>query len=147
MRKKKEVSYVMVKPEFADNEFAILEIRKRLREAGLKILDAAFICYDKESARRHYAEHVGKGFYQELEDYITSGKAYGMVVEGKNAIEVIRNLVQKDKKIGLQPGDIRYDIPKEYHFPIDMTKNVIHDSDCQESAKREIMIYKELKEK
>lgn len=68
----------MVKPEFADNEFAILEIRKRLREAGLKILDAAFICYDKESARRHYAEHVGKGFYQELEDYITSGKAYGV---------------------------------------------------------------------
>lgn len=70
-----------------------------------------------------------------------------MVVKGKGAIAKIRTLVQKDKKLGLQEGDIRFDIPKEYGFPIDMTKNVIHASDCEELAKREIMIYKELKEK
>lgn len=147
MRKKKEVSYVMVKPEFANNEFVVLEIRKRLRDAGLKILDASYVYYDKDAARKHYAEHINKGFYQGLEDYITSGKAYGMIVEGKNAISVIRNLVQKDKKIGLQEGDIRYDIPTIYNFPIDTTKNVVHASDCEESAKHEILIYRELKEK
>ena len=144
---KKEFSYVMIKPEFADNPGIIKVIRNRLIAAGLDIAIEGYVEYDKEAAQKHYAEHIGKGFYQELEDYITSGKAYGMVVVGADVIAKVRKLVQRDKKAGLQEGDIRYDIPKIFDLPVDMTKNIIHASDCPESAKKEVRIFKELREK
>ena len=82
-----------------------------------------------------------------MEDYITSDIAYGMVVEGENAIARIRKLVQRDKEAGLQPGDIRYDIPAMLNQKTDMTKNVIHASDKIESAIKEIAIFESLQQK
>ena len=139
-----EESYVMVKPEFAESVEAIKEIKSRLLKSDLFIRQEGFVRYDKDAAQRHYEEHIGKGFYQELEDYITSGKAYGMVVVGEDVINKVRYLVQRDKKAGLQKGDIRYDIPKMLNREFDMTKNVIHASDKPESAKKEIEIFNEL---
>ena len=138
----KQTSYVMVKPEFANNKDVILEVKRRLKESGINIVREGYIKYTKEMAKRHYHEHVGKGFYPELEEYITSDKAYGMMVEGENAIAVIRQLAGATKNP--EAGTIRFDIPKMLNWERRVTQNVVHSSDSEESAKIELEIFKEL---
>ena len=137
-----ELSYVMVKPEFATNEQIIKDIKQRLISAGLKIVEQNYVKYDVEHARQHYQEHIEKDFYPNLEKCITSDKSYGMIVSGENAISKIRALVGSTKKP--EPNTIRYDIPKKYNLELRITQNVVHASDSVESAKREIDIFKDL---
>ncbi len=137
-----EKSYVMVKPEFANYRDIINEIRARLIKNGLSIIKEGYVQYDEKSAKRHYAEHVGKDFYPELEKYITSDKAYGMIVGGENAIAKIRLLVGATKNPA--EGTIRYDIPKELGLPLRVTQNVVHASDSENSAKKEIEIFENI---
>lgn len=140
-----EVTYAMIKPEFANEPKVIREIEKRIINAGLAIKRAKFIRYTREAARVHYAEHYvvfkenpeKKKFYPDLENYIVSDKAFGIVVEGDNAIAKVRALV----------SDIRRDIPDLCHFTASwskedrMTKNVIHASDKLSSALSEIQVF------
>lgn len=137
-----EQSYVMVKPEFANNKQIIAEVKKRIQAKGLKIIEESYINYDEKRAKMHYHEHVGKGFYPELEKYITSDKAYGIKVEGENAIAVIRALAGATKNPEL--GTIRYDIPKALGLERRITENVVHSSDSPESAKLELAIFEQL---
>ena len=137
-----EQSYVMVKPEFANNKQVIAEVKKRIQAKGLKIIEESYINYDEKRAKMHYHEHVGKGFYPELEKYITSDKAYGMKVQGENAIAVIRALAGSTKNP--EPGTIRYDIPKALGLERRITENVVHSSDSPESAKLELAIFEQL---
>ena len=143
----KEISYVMIKPEFANNPAVIEEIRRRFLDAGLKIVEESYVQYDKESAKEHYDEHKEQPFFNELVDYLASDKSYAMIIEGEDAINKIRELVVKDKKAGPQPGDIRYDIPYLFGLLLDLTKNVVHASDKQASAKREIAICRNIRAK
>lgn len=138
----KQTSYVMVKPGFANNDKVIAEVKKRLKENGISILEEGFIRYDEAHAKRHYHEHVGKSFYPELEAYITSDKAYGMKVEGEDAIARIRALAGSTKNP--EPGTIRYDIPEMLKVERRITENVVHSSDSEEAAKLELAIFKEL---
>jgi len=140
-----EKSYVMVKPEFASNEKVVLEVKNRLTTAGLNILKGEYVRYSAEYAKKHYAEHVGKAFYPELEEYITSDIAYGMIVEGENAIATIRTLVGATKNPA--EGTIRYDIPKMLGLELRITQNVVHASDSTESAEREIAIFNDIANK
>jgi len=137
-----EKSYVMVKPEFASNEKVVNEVKNRLSNAGLNILKGEYVRYNAEDAKKHYAEHVGKGFYPELEEYITSDVAYGMIVEGENAIAQIRALVGATKNPA--EGTIRYDIPKMMGLELRITQNVVHASDATTSAEREIAIFESM---
>lgn len=137
-----EKSYVMIKPEFANNNKVIVEVKARLQNAGLKIIKESFVWYDVNHARKHYAEHVGKDFYPSLESYITSDKAYGMIVEGENAIEKIRSLAGATKSP--QIGTLRYDIPVMLNIKPNITKNVVHSSDSKDSADKEIAIFEQL---
>ncbi len=137
-----EQSYVMVKPEFANNKQVIAEVKKRLQAKGIVILEESYINYDEKRAKMHYHEHVGKGFYPELEKYITSDKAYGMKVQGENAIAVIRALAGSTKNP--EPGTIRYDIPEALGLERRITENVVHSSDSPESAKLELAIFEQL---
>lgn len=141
----KQTTYVMVKPEFAQacDYKAIRIIRSRILEKGLNIVEECFIRYDKDHAKQHYHEHVGKPFYRELEEYITSDRAYGMVVTGENAIQIVRDLCGATKNP--EEGTIRYDIPNMLGRDLDVTKNVVHSSDSPEAAEREIKIFKKLK--
>lgn len=141
----KQTSYVMVKPGFANNDKVVAEVKKRLKENGISILEEGFIRYDEAHAKRHYHEHVGKSFYPELEAYITSDKAYGMMVEGENAIARIRVLAGSTKNP--EPGTIRYDIPEMLGIERRITENVVHSSDSEEAAKLELAIFKELLKK
>ena len=139
----RQTSYVMIKPEFANSEIVIYLIKEKLAANGIKIEEESYIQYDEKHAKQHYVEHVGKPFYPNLEKYITSDKAYGMVVSGENAIERIRKLCGSTKNP--EPGTIRFNIPTLLHLPIRVTENVVHSSDSPEAAEREIAIFHELK--
>ena len=134
----KEQTYIMVKPEFAEKPEVIELVKKEANDAGIEILREKFVKYSKEIAQKHYAEHFrgsyenAKSFYTKLEDYITSGKAYGMVMEGENAIETMRTIIKR----------LRTVVPPVSDDPeVNITKNVLHGSDCIESANNEIAIF------
>lgn len=138
----KETSYVMIKPEFANYSSVISEVEKRLTNAGLKIVEKAKIKYTADDAKKHYVAHINKPFYPDLEKYITSDIAYGMVVVGENAIAKIRELVGATKNPA--EGTIRFDIPKQLGLELRVTQNVVHASDCVEAASEEIEIFKDI---
>ena len=137
-----ENSYVMVKPEFADIPEVIAEVKKRLQSAGMKIVEEQFVNYAIEDARQHYSSYVNESWYPPLEAYITGGKAYGMVVQGENAISTIRALTGATKNPA--PGTIRYDIPTALGLEIRVRENVIHSSDSPEAAKKESDIFRNI---
>lgn len=138
----REISYVMVKPEFANYQAVIDEVKQRLQEAGLIVTKESFLNYTSDDAKKHYAEHVGKDFYPSLEEYITSDKAYGMQVEGENAISTIRTIIGSTKNPA--EGTIRYDIPLSLGLELRITQNVVHASDSADSAKRELEIFENI---
>lgn len=139
----KQTSYVMIKPEFANKSIVILLIKEKLAACGLKIEEEGFVQYDEEHAKQHYCKHVNEEYFPKLEKYITSDKAYGMVVSGDNAIAKIRALCGATKNP--EKGTIRYNIPKLLHLPIRVTENVVHSSDSPEAAEREIAIFRVLR--
>ena len=137
----KENTYIMVKPHFANYDEVIEFVKGKIVELELEIKDSSFVKYSVNDAQRHYAEHFrgsyenAKGFYKELENYITSDKAYGMVVYGEDAISRMRTIIK----------EIRLAVPQMLNEEPRMTENVIHGSDCVESANNEISIFNELK--
>ncbi len=136
-----EKSYVMVKPEFANKIQVIQEVKNRLIAEGIKIIKESYIQYTVEDAKKHYSSHVGKDFYPALEKYITSDIAYGMIVQGENAIEKIRELIGSTKNPA--EGTIRYDIPKMLGLELRVRENVVHASDSTEAAEQEIKIFED----
>ena len=123
-----------------DNDKVIAYVKEMIKEAELEIKEEAFINYTREDAQIHYAEHFrgsyenAKGFYMELEDYITSDKVYGMVVEGEEAISKLRSVIKV----------VRIAVPKMLNEEPRLTENVMHGSDCKESADNEIAIFRRL---
>ena len=88
-----------------------------------------------ELSKQHYAEHVAKPFYKDLEAFITSGPVVAMVVEGPEAISVMRTLMGKTNSRESLPGTIRGDLG------VSRQMNLIHGSDGPEAAAREIGTY------
>lgn len=135
-----ERTYIMVKPHFANYDKVIELVKSEARKAGMTIVEENFVKYSKLDAQLHYAEHFrgsyenAKSFYKELEDYITSDKAYGMVMVGEDAIKTMRAIIKK----------LRVTIPAMLGEQPRITENVLHGSDCGESAKREIAIFNQL---
>jgi len=129
-----ERTFVMVKPDGVKRGL-IGEVIRRIERKGLKIVAMKMMEVSKELAERHYAEHKEKPFFQSLISYITSGPVVAMVVEGKEAVKVMRSLVGKTNPIEASPGTIRGD------FAMDIGRNVVHASDSIESAEREISLF------
>ncbi len=115
----KEISFVMIKPGFTQHEAQIVE---RLNNVGT-ITKRQKMLLNEEVLEAHYAEHVGKGFYRELVDYMKSGEVVGFQVEGEEGLVArIREIVGSTKNP--DAGTIRAD------FGIgEITRNVIHASD------------------
>jgi nucleoside-diphosphate kinase len=90
---------------------------------------------DAEMADQHYAEHVEKAFYPPLRDFVTSGPLVAMVLEGDEAVEVIRALNGATDGRKAAPGTIRGD------FSLSNRENLVHGSDSLESAAREIKLW------
>lgn len=129
-----QLSYVMVKPDGVQRNL-VGEVISRMEKRGLKILALKMYTIPEETAQAHYAEHKGKPFFQSLLDFITSGPSVSMVLQGKNAVSVIRTMVGATNPSEAAAGTIRGD------FGLDTGRNIVHASDSNESAKREISIH------
>jgi nucleoside-diphosphate kinase len=129
-----ERTLIIIKPDGVQRGL-VGEIIKRLESRGLKIVALDFRIIDREVAARHYGEHVGKPFYAGLIDYISSGPSVLMVLEGPNAIGVVRASMGKTNPVDAAPGTIRGD------FALMTGRNLIHGSDGQESAAREVALF------
>jgi nucleoside-diphosphate kinase len=124
----------MLKPE-AISRGLIGEILKRIEKGGFKILALKLLKPTLKQAEKLYEMHVGKSFYHELVDHITSGLVLPLVVEGEDAIKKIRSLIGATNPAQAETGTIRRD------FGLSVTKNVIHAADSPENAKRETSIF------
>jgi nucleoside-diphosphate kinase len=112
------------------------EIIARLERKGLRLVAAELRRLDRETAARHYAEHEGKGFYEDLLAFITRSPVVLMVVEGpQDTWQVVRLLMGATNPAVADPGTIRGDLATE------TTENLVHGSDSAESARREISIF------
>jgi len=129
-----ERTLIILKPD-AVQRGLIGEILRRFEQRGLKIAAAKFIMTPRELAQTHYAEHDGKPFYEGLVSYITSAPVLVLVLEGKNAIELSRQMIGKTRPHEAAPGTIRGDLA------IDVGRNLVHGSDSAESAAREIGLW------
>jgi len=129
-----ERTFVMVKPDGVQRGL-VGEVISRLERKGLKIVAMKMLWIARELAENHYTEHKEKPFFKALVDYITSGPVVAMVVEGRNAIKVVRTLVGATNPVEAAPGTIRGD------FGLDVGRNVVHASDSPQSAEREISLF------
>ena len=129
-----ERTFVAIKPDGVKRGL-MGEIVRRFENKGYKIVGLKMLHPTLELAQKHYAEHVGKPFYNRLIKYITSGPILAMVIEGENAVAGARKMMGATRPDEAEAGTIR----EEYAQT--MEQNIIHGSDCVESAKREIDIY------
>lgn len=129
-----ERTFVMIKPDGVQRGL-VGEVIRRLERKGLKIVAMKMMKVSEELATKHYAEHKEKPFFKSLLEYITSGPVVAMVVEGKNAVKVVRTLVGATNPVEASPGTIRGD------YGMDIGRNVIHASDSLESAEREVSLF------
>lgn len=129
-----ERTFIAIKPD-AVQRGLIGKIITRIEEKGYKIIALKMLQVDQEKAAKHYAEHIGKPFYQSLVSFITSAPIVAMVVKGEDAINGMRQIMGKTNPSNAEVGTIRGD-----YSPF-MSYNCIHGSDSVESAEREIAIY------
>jgi nucleoside-diphosphate kinase len=104
--------------------------RKGLRPAGLKLVQAS-----RQLAEKHYAVHKGKPFYESLLQFLTAGPTVALVLEGREAVAVVRNLMGATDGTKAPPGTIRGD------FALSIQNNLIHGSDSPENATTEISLW------
>ena len=121
----------IIKPD-AVSKNVIGEIYNRFERAGLKIIAAKMVQLDENSAGGFYAEHQGKGFFDDLIQFMTSGPVVVQVLEGADAIMLNRKLMGATNPAEAESGTIRSD------FASSIDANAVHGSDSQQSAKREI---------
>ena len=125
---------VIVKPDGVQRGL-IGPILSRLEARGLKIVGLKLVQVSTDLAARHYAEHLGKPFYEGLLRYITSGPVIVACVEGTSAVQMVRNTVGATNPLNAAPGTIRADLA------LDIGRNLIHASDAPETADRELALW------
>ena len=129
-----ERTLVLIKPDAMQRGLAG-EIIGRIERRGLRIIAARLFQMDRDLARRHYAEHEGKPFYEGLVAYITACPIIAAVFEGPRAVEVVRKTMGVTNPANAEPGTIRGDLA------VETARNLIHGSDSPESARREIALF------
>ena len=129
-----ERTLILVKPDaFARNLTG--EIIARFERKGLRLAALKQSTLTREIAERHYAEHDGKPFFDELVEFITSGPLVAMVLEGESAVEAARQLIGATNPLQAAPGSIRGD------YAISVGQNMVHGSDSTDSAAREVALF------
>jgi nucleoside-diphosphate kinase len=126
-----ERTLILIKPDaFARNLSG--EIVARFERKGLRLVAMNLLTMSRDLAAQHYAEHEGKGFYEELVSFITSGPLVAMVLEGEQAVVAARQVIGATNPLEATTGSIRGD------FAIEVGQNMVHGSDSLESAAREV---------
>ena len=129
-----ERTFIMVKPNGVASGL-VGEVIGRFERRGFTLRGVKALQIDRALAEKHYAEHVGKPFYESLVAFITSGPVVAMVWEGREAIRVARAMMGVTDSADAAPGTIRGD------FSLSKEENVVHGSDGPESAAREIALF------
>ncbi len=129
-----ERTLVLLKPDCVERRL-MGRVLARFEDKGLNIAAMKLMRVTPELAKRHYAEHVHKDWYPELEAFITGSAIVAMVVEGPEAIRVVRDMVGVTNGLKATPGTIRGD------FSSNQQQNLVHASDGPESAQRELAIF------
>lgn len=129
-----ERTLVIIKPDAVERGL-IGPIITRLEQRGLRIAAMKMMRISESLARRHYAVHEGKPFFEPLIRYITAAPVVVMVVEGRNAIELVRRTMGATNPLEAAPGTIRAD------FGVEIGRNLVHGSDGPETARTEIALF------
>jgi nucleoside-diphosphate kinase len=129
-----ERTLILLKPDCVQRRL-MGRVISRFEDKALNIIAMKMMRVTPELAKKHYAEHVQKDWYPALEDFITGGPIVAAVVEGLDAITVVRNMLGATSGLKAAPGTVRGD------FSASRQMNLVHGSDGPESAKREIALY------
>ena len=127
-------TFFMIKPDGVQRNL-VGEIISRVEAKGFSITKIKMMTISQELAEKHYEEHKDKSFFSDLVSFITSGPVVAMQVEGENVVLQIRNLMGATNPSESTPGSIRGDLATE------LDKNVVHGSDSDESAERELSLF------
>ena len=130
----KQQTLILVKPDGVRRRL-IGEVVSRIEAKGFEIKELRMATIDESLAKKHYAEHVDKPFFDELVSFITSGPLVAMVVEGFDAVAGMRQIMGATNPLDAVPGSIRGD------FATVITENIVHGSDSPESAEREVNLF------
>ena len=126
---------VLLKPDTVERGL-IGQVLARFETKGLRVAAMDLRTLDQETLDKHYEEHVGKGFYAGLVEFMSSGPVVALAIEGpENTWEVVRGLMGATNPLKAAPGTIRGD------FGTLFTENLVHGSDSAESAERELGIF------
>ena len=127
-------TFFMIKPDGVQRNL-VGEIISRVEAKGFSVTKIKMMTISKELAEQHYGEHKDKPFFNDLVSFITSGPVVAMQVEGENVVLQIRNLMGATNPSESTPGSIRGDLATK------LDKNVVHGSDSDESAERELSLF------
>ena len=129
-----ERTFVMIKPDAVRRKL-VGEIVRRVEGRNFGIIAMKMLTPSRELAEAHYAVHKGKDFFEPTVEFVTSGPVVAMVVEGDNAIELVRTMMGATNPLNAAPGTVRGDLT------ISMRENLIHGSDAPETAATEIKLW------
>jgi nucleoside-diphosphate kinase len=125
---------IICKPDCVQRRL-VGEVLQRFEARGLRIAALKLLQVDRALAEKHYGEHKGKPFFEGLIGFITGGPVVVGVVEGNEAVAVVRAMLGKTNGVEAAPGTIRGD------YSISKQNNLVHGSDSPESAQREIALW------
>jgi nucleoside-diphosphate kinase len=129
-----ERTLILLKPDCIQRRLAG-RILTRFEDKGFNIIAMKLMRISPDLAKKHYAEHVQKGWYPTLESFITGGPIVAAIIEGLEAIRVVRDMLGATSGLKAAAGTIRGD------FSSSRQMNLVHASDGPEAAKREIELY------
>jgi nucleoside-diphosphate kinase len=133
-----ERTLVLVKPDGVARGL-VGEVIGRIEAKGYRVVALELRSATGDLLAEHYAEHVGKPFYQPLVDFMLSGPVVALVAEGQRVIEGFRSLAGATEPTAAAPGTIRGDLGRDWGLAV--VQNLVHGSDSPESAAREIALW------
>ena len=129
---------ILVKPDGVRRQ-VIGEVIRRVESKGYIIANLKMVQPDRSLLEEHYAEHAGKPFYEPLLEFMLSGPIVAIIAEGNRVIEGFRKLAGVTDPTVAEPGTIRGDLARDQGTKV--VQNIVHGSDSEESAEREIGIW------
>lgn len=129
-----ETTLVLIKPGGVSRNL-IGEISRRIEARNLKIVGLKLLNAPRATVEEHYGEHKGKGFYDDVVNYLCSGPVVAMAVKGDNAVKAIRAMMGATNPVDAMPGTIRGD------FALSIEDNLTHSSSDPDAAARELGLW------
>lgn len=132
-----ERTLVIIKPEAVIKKL-VGKIISIYEDNKLEIIHAHRVLPTREVLEKHYVAHMGKDFFDELVDYMSSSEVMVLILEGNNVVNIVREINGATNPVNAKPGTIRY------MFGNDVQENTVHGSESVERAEREIEIWRDL---